>query len=79
MRKRSIIDKDSYKILKQKGAYQPDHELPPGIQAKIDNNLLKLAGEVIVRQTKDRDGEPGGIQCIDTINEKLGMHLPAHL
>ena len=29
--------------------------------------------------TKDRDGEPGGIQCIDTMYEFLGIPLPAHL
>ena len=29
--------------------------------------------------TKDWDGEPGGIQCIDTMYEFLEIPLPAHL
>ena len=61
MRTLPIIDKRTCKILKLRGAYQPDHEIPPGIQEKIDHNLLKLAGEIIVRKTMDRENEPGGI------------------
>ena len=57
----SIIDKKSKKILKQRNAYLPDPDVPPGIQEKIDSNLLKLAGEIIVRKTMDWEGESGGI------------------
>ena len=53
--------------------------MPPGIQEKIDHNILKLAGEVIVRKTMDKEDEPGGIQCIDALYEYLGINLPAHL
>ena len=55
-----MIDKEGIKILKQRKAYLPDRNVPPGIQDKVDHNLLRLAGEVIVRKTMDRDGEPGG-------------------
>ena len=79
MRKLKIIDKKTYKILEQRNAYQPDHAVPPGIQDKIDHNILKLAGEVIIRQTMYREGEPGGPQCVDSLYEKLGMPIPAHL
>ena len=79
MRKLKIIDKKTYKILEQRNAYQPDHTVPPGIQDKIDHNILKLAGEVIIRQTMDREGEPGGLQCVDSLYERLGMPVPAHL
>ena len=53
--------------------------MPPGIQAKIDHNILKLAGEVIVRLAKDREGEPGGIQDIGALFWILGLQMPAHL
>ena len=79
MRALPIIDKKTCQILQLRGAYQPDHKVPPGIQEKIDNNLLKLAGEVIVRLAKDRDGEPGGIQDIGQMFWILGLHIPAHL
>jgi len=74
-----IIDKKTCKILKLRGAYQPDPDVPPGIQEKIDHNLLKLAGEVIVRLAKGRDGEPGGIQDIGQMFWILGLHIPKHL
>ena len=60
MRKLRIIDKETFKILEQRNAYLPNPNVPPGIQEKVDHNILKLAGEVIVRQTMDREGEPGG-------------------
>ena len=50
----SIIDKEAIKILKQRNAYLPDPKVPPGIRDKVDNNILKLAGEIIVRKTMDR-------------------------
>ena len=75
----SIIYKNTCNILKQRNAYLPDPNVPPGIQEKIDHNILKLAGEVIVRQAMDRENEPGGIQCIDALYEYLGIPLPAHL
>jgi len=79
MRKLKIIEKETYKILNQRDAYQPDLEVPPGIQGRIDHNILKLAGEVIIRQTMYREGEPGGPQCVDSLYERLGMPVPAHL
>jgi len=79
MRTLSIIDKKTCKILNLRGAYQPDYDVPPGIQARIDHNILKLAGEVIVRLAKDREGEPGGIQDIGALFWILGLRIPAHL
>ena len=61
MRMLPIIDKKAHKILKLRGAYLPNPNVPPGIQEGVDKKLLKLAGEVIIRMTKYRDGEPGGI------------------
>ena len=79
MRKLRIIDRKTSKILKQRNAYLPDPNVPPGIQEKVDHNILKLAGEVIVRQTMDREGEPGGSQCVNSLYERLGMPIPAYL
>ena len=75
----SIIDKKTCKIFKLRDAYQPDHDVPSGIQAKIDHNILKLAGEVIVRLAKDREGEPGGIQDIGALFWILGLRISSHL
>ena len=79
MRKLRIIDKKTCKILQQRNAYLPDPDVPPGVQERVDHNLLKLAGEVIVRQTMNMDGEPGGLQCVNSLYERLGMHLPNYL
>jgi hypothetical protein len=79
MRKLRIIDKKTCKILQQRNAYLSDPDVPPGVQERVDHNLLKLAGEVIVRQTMDMDGEPGGLQCVNGLYERLGMHLPNYL
>jgi hypothetical protein len=61
MRTLSIINKKTCKILKRRNAYLPNPNVPPGIQKKIDHNILKLAGEIIVRKTMARENEPGGI------------------
>ena len=79
MRMLPIIDRRTCKVLKLRDAYQPEYDVPPGIQAKIDHNLLKLAGEVIVRLAKGRDGERGGIQDIGQMFLILGLNIPKHL
>ena len=58
---RSIIDKEACKILKQRNAYLPNPNMPVGITDQVDHNILKLAGEIIVRKTMDFEREPGGI------------------